>query len=164
MWKAFKEKGLQWPLLIVAILGSSVIANIAVVVRASSDPSFVIEEDYYENALNWDVDQEAQRQSDALGWAIEADARIAAADPSQIELDVRVADAQGRPVQNAQVFVKAFAIARSADVVGGAVPAVGTAYRGTLDAARPGLWELDFKVQAGPDVYLQRVRTDVYVR
>ena len=165
MLKKIKDNGWQWPMFVVAILGTSVIVNIAVVIRASSDPSFVIEKNYYEDALNWDLSQETKRKSEALGWVLKADAAIASGGEDKLALEVNLRDAQGRPIDNAQVYVKAFAVARSGNIVTGKVPPVGTAYRVELDkASRPGLWQLDFRVQRGGDVFLQRVRTDVFVR
>jgi len=164
MFKKIKANGWQWPILIVAILGTSVVANIAVVIRASADPSFVIEKDYYENALHWDDSQEAKRQSRALGWSLKADAAIVSAEPNKLAVEVSLRDADGRPIEDAQVYVKGFAVARSGRVVSGRVPPVGSAYRVDLDAPRAGLWQLDFRVKRGTDVFVERVRTDVYVR
>ncbi len=165
MLKKIKENGWQWPMLVVAILGTSVIVNIAVVIRASADPSFVIEKNYYEDALNWDMSQEAKRKSAALGWNLDAKAAIPSGSQDKLALEVSLVDASGKPIENAQIYVKAFAVARSGDMVTGKVPPSGAAYRAELDkATRPGLWQLDFRVQRGGDVFVQRVRTDVYVR
>lgn len=165
MLKKIKENGWQWPMLVVAILGTSVIVNIAVVIRASADPSFVIEKNYYEDALNWDMSQEAKRKSAALGWNLDAKAAIPSGSQDKLALEVSLVDASGKPIENAQIYVKAFAVARSGDMVTGKVPPSGTAYRAELDkATRPGLWQLDFRVQRGGDVFVQRIRTDVYVR
>lgn len=164
MLKRIIDNGWQWPILIITILGSSVIANIAVVIRASSDPSFVIEKDYYDNALNWDASQEAKRKSEALGWELRAHAAIVKNGDAKLQVQVEVEDAQGRPIEDANVWVKGFAIARSADVVSGAMPRGAEGYRAELDAHRPGLWQLDFKVSRGSDVFIHSMRTDVYVR
>ncbi|MEL6544011.1 MAG: FixH family protein [Myxococcota bacterium] len=63
-----KANGNHWPWLLAGLLLSGVAMNIAMVLRASNDPSFAVEEDYYQKAVNWDEYREQLRKSEALGW------------------------------------------------------------------------------------------------
>lgn len=130
----FKD-GKWFPWMLVAILLVSVGANIYLIVRAHSDPSFAVEPDYYAKAVDWDRLQEERAQSEALGWDVVVDAR-------HTELRIRLTDRLGRPIDGAVVEVEAFHNARAAERVRGVMlPRGKGVYVLEHDFERSGLWE-----------------------
>lgn len=129
------KNGAWFPWMLVAILLVSVGANIYLVVRATNDPSFAIEPDYYAKAVEWDRIQDEKAASEALGWKMVVDAR-----PD--ELRVRLTDRLGRPIDDAVVEVEAFHNARASQRIVGALAPLGQGvYRLEYPFERSGLWE-----------------------
>ncbi|MBT4052293.1 MAG: hypothetical protein HOE73_04300, partial [Bacteroidetes Order II. Incertae sedis bacterium] len=54
MASSFKDKGLIWPLIVVALLLSSVGMMMGVVIIAKSDGGAQVVDDYYDRAVAWD--------------------------------------------------------------------------------------------------------------
>ena len=94
----FKD-GRYWPFLIVALLSVSVIANVFLIIKATTDPSFAVERDYYAKAVTWDEHQQEQADSNALGWH-------AALKAERDRLELRLLDADGRPIVDEPVHVR----------------------------------------------------------
>ncbi|NJK89058.1 MAG: hypothetical protein HC923_06405 [Myxococcales bacterium] len=137
------KDGRWFPLMLAAILLTSVGANIYLIVRATNDPSFAVEPDYYQKAVNWDRAKAERSASDALGWQMELNA-----DTTSLRISLR--DRLGRPIDGAFVEVEAFHNARANERLRGKLLPVG---RGeyVLDQRfeRAGLWE--FRVAASVD-------------
>jgi nitrogen fixation protein FixH len=155
--RGFFARGLHWPVIVVLILGGSVSMHLVILAKATGDPSFVIEKDYYEQATRWDATQEERRASEALGWKVDARARAVGPD---LEVEIAVTDAAGRPIEGADVWVKGFAIARSAAVAHATLDFDDTRYRGRLDHGRPGLWDLDVEVRLHDQRFLTKKRVE----
>ena len=129
------KNGTWFPYMLVAILLISVGGNIYMVMRATNDPSFAVEPDYYNKAVNWDQIQAEKAASEALGWNVVLDAR-------QEELRIRLTDRLGRPIDGATVEVEAFPNARASHrVMGVMVPKGRGVYVLERPFARPGVWE-----------------------
>lgn len=154
-----------WPAFVVGILVLGVGVNVVLLVVANSDPSFAVEEDYYDKALRWD-DRRAQEAANvALGWQFEF-AAVPDLDASEgtpvMQLTVAVRDADGVTVDGAVVRLETFPLARSAEV--GRVRLDGRGeglYRTTLPLSRPGIWEFRFEVVAGDDTFTHREQREV---
>ena len=65
----------RWPLIIVGLLATHAVAMVCVAVVASRDPAFVVRQNYYRDAVNWDKDRAAARSA----------VRERAAEPSQVK-------------------------------------------------------------------------------
>lgn len=152
--------GRLWIAGVVAILGATVGVNLYVLRIASADPSFAVEPDYYGKALRWD-DELAQRDHNAaLGWRVEP--ALATTPPAGATLNLRLADAGGRPVRDASVRVRAFAVARAAHVVEATLAAASDGgYSAALPVNRAGLWELRVEAVRGRDRFTSVHRLDV---
>jgi len=138
-----------------AILMVSVGANIYLVIRANSDPSFAVEPDYYAKAVDWDDIQAQKAESEALGWSISVNA-----EPAQLR--IRLTDRLGQPISAAMVEVEAFHNARAADRTRGVmIPRGDGVY--ILEAAfdRPGLWEYRITATTGDYTYRHVAREEV---
>jgi nitrogen fixation protein FixH len=154
------KRGTAWPVAVGAILGTCVAANIWLIRLASTDPSFAIEEDYYQRALHWDDELAQRRQNDALGWQLAPTLSAVSAD-SGAELRLTLRDAAGKPLEGAAVTVRALHNARAGEPLDAELAPRGTAdFAARLPMRRPGLWELRFEVRRGTDRFTARQRVD----
>ena len=144
------KRGSGWPIGIVAVLAVTVGANIWVMRVAGDDPSFAIEPDYYAHAVAWDSTMAQEARNRVLGWVVDAELRSFSPDVGA-QLDVAVRDASGAPVQNAEVRVTAFAIARSALRVNVALRPSADRYAAIIPLHHGGAWELRLEVRRGHD-------------
>lgn len=150
---------MRWPALIVGALVIHVVASLVTVFIATSDPSYAVEEDYYQKALAWDERRAQDRHNRELGWQLDAEVAPPPAAGSTSTLTVRLADGSGRPLEGARIAVAAFHNAR-ADQILRAEPTVNGAgsYACALAMRRSGVWELRFTVDRGPDRFTHTVR------
>jgi nitrogen fixation protein FixH len=149
------KSGRHWPFLIVGLLAAGVAANVLLLVRASADPSFSVEPDYYAKAVAWDAHLAQLARSEALGWTAELTAGTDG-------VMVRIADRDRRPVAGAAVTLEAFPLARGNQIVRGALDETSDhAYRAPLPIARRGLWEFRLTVRRGGDTFVAVVAHDV---
>ncbi len=108
-----KRQGALFLALIVGLLLASVGFMGYTLYRATSDPTFAIEPDYYQKGLDWDQTQLANSRSAALGW----DAKLEIArdagprGPTLVRLQAR----DGAPVAGASVVAVCFPFVRSND-------------------------------------------------
>ena len=110
------KPGTLWIAGVVAILGATVIGNIAVMRIANSDPSFAIESDYYKKAVEFDSTLVLERSSATLGWV--AAAHLVHDSTARVNhLVVRVSDKNDTPLVGLVVNADALYNARANDVV-----------------------------------------------
>jgi len=148
-----------WPAALVAVLAITVGANIALFWKANHDPSFAVEPDYYQRAVQWDSTVARRARSDALGWR--ATVTLTPPDAGQATLSVHLATADGTPLDSARVSVLASHNARGADVRDLRLAPAGP---GLYDASFPttarGLWRIDLTAQRGNDRFIERLTVD----
>ncbi len=144
-------------LILVGLLGTQLL----VLRNVLDDPTFAIEHDYYQQALDWDAHRARQRSSSALGWQSHASAEVSPGTASA-KLLVRLSNARGEALRGARLSLVAFHNARAAHPLQLAAAEVAPGlYEAELGDARPGLWELRLHVVRGADVYDEIVRIDV---
>ena len=100
-----------WPIGLVAVLGITVLANVALFWYAGRGDGAGVEPDYYRRALAWDSTMAAEAASDALGWRLAA--TLAVPEGRRGTFGVELRDSTGAPVTGATVRVEGFAIAHS---------------------------------------------------
>lgn len=151
-----------WPGMIVGILLLSVVANIVLIVAATSDGGAQIEADYYERALAWDEELAQREQSEALGW--QTDLTIEPTAPAGQVVLVTVADHAGQPVHGLTGALKmrhaTQAQWRSLELE----PITGSLgqYKVVTAFDRPGLWDFTVDVQdQGGDHFVQTLRREL---
>ncbi|MDQ7007183.1 MAG: FixH family protein [Acidobacteriota bacterium] len=154
------KKGWQWPVFIVGLLVLGVGSNIALLVVARSNPSFAVEEDYYQKALAWDEHQAQQAINRELGWRLHFELDTAAPIPGTLALVAQVRDRRGADLDGASLEVEAFPIARSSHRQKLRLEPAGPGrYRAELNVERPGRWEFRWVVEHGEQRYtLTRTR------
>lgn len=140
----------RWPLAVVGILGVSLTVCAITVVAAVSDPSYAIEDDYYQRAVDWDHERDLQAASDRLGWR----ADVIVSDDGIIT--AVMTDANDQPIDNAAVRVTTFHHARrglAQDLT--LQPRGNGRYVGTLAQPRSGQWQVRLRAAVGPDQFFQ---------
>jgi len=155
------KRGARWPLAVTAILGLTVAANIWLIRTASGDPSFAIEENYYERGVHWD-DELAQRAANrALGWKVVATMTQDATGNGAV-LHLVLTDSAVAPIEGASVVVRAMHVARARNPVQVTLASAGPGqYQARLSVERAGLWELRIDVHRGADRFTATERLDV---
>lgn len=156
---AERKAAITWGAFVIAILGSSLTLAIVMLIISGSDPSFAVEPDYYDQAINWD-DHAAQRELNRqLGWTIDLTTAPIAAD-RQRSITARVFNKDGAPITDASVGVVAFHNARAANRF--AFPMTPTdagAFTAKQPLTRAGKWEFRFTV-VSPDATFTTTLTE----
>jgi nitrogen fixation protein FixH len=149
------KRGAHWPVLIVGLLAGSVGANLYLLVRASTDPAFSVEPDYYAKAVAWDAHLEQVRTNAELGWQADLSTGTSG-------VAVRLLDREGRPVAGASVDLEAFPLDRGNQIVRGAlVETADHVYRADLPFHRRGLWEFRLAAVRDADTFTSVLQQDV---
>jgi nitrogen fixation protein FixH len=142
----------RWPLLIVGLLALQVALGAFFVWRAVSDPSFAVEEDYYEKAVQWDAHREQAARNRDLGWVLTETVVPPPAAGTDATLQVSIHDAEGGPVAGARVHVEAFHNVRAGRVLRADLEEIEPGrYAAPLPMRRPGLWEVRTAADRGGD-------------
>ena len=154
------KRGIGWPVAVAGVLTLTVAANIWLIRVASSDPSFAIEENYYQRGLRWDDEMAQRTRNVELGWHLLA--TLAPIERGKgAELLVALNDSAIAPIAGASVTVRALHVARAGQSVDVTLsPAAGGGYRALVPIERPGLWELRFDVHRGADRFTTIERMD----
>ena len=126
-------------------------ANGTLVYLATSDPSFAVEEDYYQKALDWDAKRAQDAHNAELGWTLELALGGRTAE-GRVTVTVSLRDAAERPIEDARVRLAAFHNARAAHVLRAELDhAAGASYAAALPLVRPGLWEFRIEAERGAE-------------
>lgn len=151
--------GRLWPVALVLVLGVTVIANGAIYWTANHDRSFAVEPDYYQRAVDWDSTVARRQRSAALGWR--ADVTLAPPEAGHATLTVRLAGADGLPLDSAQVRASASHNARGSEVFALRLLPTGPGrYAARIPSAQAGLWRIDLSAVRGDDEFVKRVTAD----
>lgn len=157
------KRGAMWPIAMAGILACGVGANVWLIRIASADPSFAVEENYYQRALRWDDELAQRARNDSLGWYVQA-ALAPASGRGDTEVHVRLWDALGTPIVADTARVRALHVARAADVFDlELLPVEGGGYVARMPMMRHGLWELRFEIWRGADRFTAVRRLDAVV-
>jgi len=154
------KRGTQWPVAVGAILGLTVAANVWIITIANSDPSFAVEEDYYQRGLRWDEELAQRERNVRMGWRL-----LPSLSPivrgTGADLRVELRDHEIRPIPNASIVVRAVHIARAGQPVEVTLHADDRGgYQALVPLERPGLWELRFDVHRGNERFTSLERLD----
>jgi nitrogen fixation protein FixH len=143
------KRGAWWPIGITGVLAITVAANIWVATIASDDPSFAIEQDYYQKAITWDSTLAQADRNVKLGWRLTPSLGPINA-TGRLRVSATITDSTGAPISAATVRVSALQVARANQVHEATLAAVGGGeYDAQIDARLPGQWELRFDVRSG---------------
>lgn len=154
------KRGAMWPLAVMTILGLTVAANIWLIRVANGDPSFAVEENYYQRGVHWDDEMSQRERNRELGWKIDATLQPIVSGRGA-ELRIAIRDSSVSPIEGASVVVKALHIARASKAVEVTLLPDGSGgYEALVPIERAGLWELRIDVHRGSDRYTATERID----
>jgi len=153
------KPGMGWPIGIVAILVTTMTANIVMMRVAGNDPSFAVEPDYYRKAVNHDSTMAQARMNSALGWS--ATAAIAFDGAGTPILSVRLVDSAGSLVEDAHLSAVAMFVGRANETDSVALaPGADGSYTARLSRAYAGQWEVRVEARKEADRFTATVRTE----
>ncbi len=156
-----RRRGWYWPVGLIALLAVSAAANIVFMLVATGDPSFAVERDYYRKAILWDEAMAQAERNGALGWSVTPRLEPVPGSPRLMTLWAHVTDPTGAGLRDAVVRVEAFHGARAGQVLDATLRPGEGGYVVTLPMARPGLWELRFRVERDGAVFTQVLTHEV---
>ena len=158
------KKGSLWPWIIAGALALHVVGSLVMVFVATSNPSYAVEEDYYQKALHWDDKRAQDRTNEELGWMLDLEAHPAAMPGWEPTLEVRLTDAGGEPLDGAVIAVETFHNTRAEDILRARLDPVGEGvYRTTLPMRHNGRWELRFTADHGQDHFTHTETRHLFV-
>ncbi len=141
----------------VVLLSMSLIIGGITVYFAVNDPSFAVEEDYYQRGLDWDQTMAQKRLNQQLGWQIQA-----AVVKGQLQLEIT--DAELQPLADADVDYVVFHNARAAQQLEGkatTTPQTLGFYSADVNFDRAGKWVVRYRIQHGDDLYVGETRMEL---
>ena len=155
------KRGMAWPIAVGSILGLTVAANVWLMRIATGDPSFAVEENYYQRGVHWDDEMAQRARNTELGWHL-----LATLSPIEhgrgAGLSVFLNDSLVAPIDNASVVVWAVHMARASQPVEVTLRSSAPGeYAARVPIERAGLWELRIDVHRGPDRFTATERLDV---
>ena len=158
------KKGSLWPVIIAGALAFHVVASLVVVFIATSDPSYAVEEDYYQKALAWNDKRAQDRTNETLGWSIDFSVEPPAAPGDQSTIEVTLQDGHSSPLNGAIVSVEAFHNARSADILKFQLTPEGEGtYRSSFPAKHNGRWEIRFTIEHDGELFTHSETRHLFV-
>jgi nitrogen fixation protein FixH len=144
------QRHLRWPLIVIGLLlGHMTIMFVAVAI-ATHDRSSTIIPDYYQKSLNWDRAQADRRASEKLGWNVTVTPSPQVDPLGRREVLVRVIDASGEAIPNADVELAYYHLSHPAEAQH---TQLHTNFDGRITATLPmryeGFWQIEVTAKAG---------------
>lgn len=143
-------KWLKWPGGIIIMLSAGVLMNIIMVIMAVNNPSWALEENYYEKGLNWDAKLKQDKLNRELGWKPELSLTLKDKTSMTATFCATLRGKKQEMITKAIVSLNAFANVRAGDrqkpQLKETKPGV---YCAPLKLHRLGLWEFRLVVHRG---------------
>ena len=144
------NKSWFWIGIVITLAVVVVGANLILAWVAVTDPSFAVEEDYYQKAMAWDDKRAQDQRNSALGWTLEFELAQQHAPDGTLSIRVRLRDGAGDEIPDARISVETFHNARASRILRADLGRTdGGAYAAPLAIYRPGLWEFRFEARHG---------------
>ncbi len=139
-------------ILVVNFIGVAVVLHFAL-----RDPSFAVEERYYEKALAWDEQREQEQRNKALGWETALSQVPAGTEPTQRVVSVALNGPDGVVLEGAVIEYEAFNAARAGERFKGTFVEVGDGrYDAVMTVRYPGVWVFRLRCVRGEDMYTEQ--------
>lgn len=161
--RTFFSRGLHWPVLVTLLFLGNIALAVTVIVISTGDPSFAVEPDYYDKALNWNDEIEQRTQNQRLGWSVRLAERptiLAGADHTDLTLVILDQDAE--PIDNASMEIIALPVARAdrAQSITGRTIGAGR-YTARLTNPIPGKWQIRVRVAHNDHTFTHTLTTSL---
>lgn len=125
---------------------------------AIGDPAAAVVPDYHNAALNWDATRRALEAADRLGWQVALNASDVADGRGLRALELIILDADGKGIDDLVISGKLYHHARAGETYPVDLNSVGQGKYMTLaPAARPGLWQLEIKLDGAAEPVSQSI-------
>jgi nitrogen fixation protein FixH len=119
---------------------------------AIGDPAAAVVPDYHRAALNWDQTRRELEAAGRLGWSIQFAASDIADDRGMRALQMQITDQAGDPIDSLEITGKLYHHADADRVEPVKLNSVGQGnYLSLAPAQRPGIWQLELKLEGGPE-------------
>lgn len=150
-----------YPAIVVFILIGSIMANVILIIKASSDQGPQIIKDYYVKAANYNEEIDEREESARLGWSTKI-VTYPPKTPKSRQIDFIVLDANKAPLKGASGEVELYNPAK-ADVLGKAVlkPVNDGLYTAVIEGDhlnRHGLYDIVLHINHDGSHYTQKSR------
>ena len=153
---------IRWPLFIVGLLAFQVGLGAFFFWKATSDPSFAVEENYYQKAVNWEDKQAQDRKNTDLGWTLEDSVGTINDSRTTRTLTAELYRADDSPITGATISVETFHNVRAAEILRDELEETAPGqYEVQLPMLRPGLWEIRFTAELGSERFTHTARAHV---
>ncbi len=153
---------IRWPLFIIGLLVLQVGLGIFFFFKATSDPSFAVEEDYYQKAVNWEAKQAQDRNNTELGWTLNPSVGMINDDQATRILTAELIGRDSNPITGATIRVETFHNVRSGEILRADLDeTVPGHYEIQLPMLRAGLWEIRFTAELGSERFTHTARAHV---
>ncbi|MCA9519737.1 MAG: FixH family protein [Myxococcales bacterium] len=154
------SRGLFWPIFLAGLLFASVGGNVVMMLIATGDPAFSVEENYYQKGLRWGETRAQETKNSELGWRLALQIRrLAGSVPPLVR--VALTDREKKPIDDAKVHLVAFHNARAAKKLEAQLRFNSGEYLAKLPIARAGLWEFRFVVEREGQRFTKTIRRKV---
>jgi nitrogen fixation protein FixH len=155
----------MWSSLIIGLLVLQVglcFVGVYCATRVGAGKNAVVEADYYNKALHWDQKQALLRASRELGWGVDLTVGDVATTQGARALMLKLADAQGVAISDAEVQVAFFHHARPLELrqVELKTSGAGT-YANSLPLDRRGIWEFRLTIHRGGKIYVETIEREL---
>ncbi len=152
----------RWPLFIVGLLAFQVGLGAFFFWKATSDPSFAVEEDYYQKAVNWEDKQAQDRKNTEVGWTLDHTVGRINDDQATRTLVAELQRADDSPITGAIIRVETFHNVRAGEILRAELEETTPGqYSTQLPMLRPGLWEIRFTAQLESETFTHTAREHV---
>ena len=152
----------RWPLFIVGLLVMQVGLGLFFFFKATSDPSFAVEEDYYQKAVNWEEKQAQDQKNSELGWTLDQSVGTINDDHTSRTVTAELHQADGQAITGAIIRIETFHNVRAGEILRSNLEETAPGlYEIQLPMLRPGLWEMRFTVENGSETFTHTAREHV---
>jgi nitrogen fixation protein FixH len=156
---AVPSRGLQWPAFVLGLMALNLGVIASGIYFASRDGPIPVEPDYYQKAVDWDIEVQQQRVNARLAWTLKPEVVI---DGGAVRIHVLLSDAAAAPVTDATLTAVAFHQAHSVQRAKLSFAHLGGgAYECTLRDPLPGRWEFRFEARQNKTTFTQKSEIEV---
>jgi len=139
---------------VVGALTLQVASPMVTIYLATTNPSYAVEDDYYQKAQRWDETRAQEKRNTELGWTFAFEVEPPTAMGDQAAISVKIVDIHGDPITGATIDVETFHNARANDVLRTTFAARDNGeYRVSLPMRRTGVWEFRYTVTYGTELF-----------
>lgn len=147
----------RWPVIIVLLLVTHIVLMLTAMTIATSDRSFAVVPNYYQEAVKWDQTKAAQTASNSLGWKVSLDIDANIDPKGERQVSVKVTDAAGAAVDVSKVELRYFHYAHGNDPRDITLLSHDGKISGSLPLRFEGFYEFIINATAGDKRFVEKV-------